>query len=85
MDPLARLAARAALDPTFLGYSLAAYQRRRGLSDAALAAELGLAVETLTHLRLCGAVRAGSVAADVAAVAAKYGADPKALAVAAMG
>jgi hypothetical protein len=41
--PLESAAARACRDPFFLGWALAAYQKRRGLDDAALAAELGLA------------------------------------------
>jgi hypothetical protein len=38
-DDLRRLAERACAYPWFLGYVLAAYQRRRGLDDAALARE----------------------------------------------
>jgi hypothetical protein len=38
-DDLRRLAERACADPWFFGWALAAYQRRHGLDDAALARE----------------------------------------------
>jgi len=54
MNPsLTHLAQRVADAPDFLAYALAEYARSERLEDTALAARLGCAVETLTHLRLC--------------------------------
>jgi hypothetical protein len=47
------LAPRCAADPFLLASALAAYQRRHGLDDAALAEVLGCPLSVLTHLRLC--------------------------------
>jgi hypothetical protein len=48
--PLEAAAARASRAPFFLGRALAFHQRRHGLDDAALAAELGLAPPLATPL-----------------------------------
>ena len=56
-DPLKRLAARAASDPSFLASLLAEYARSEGRDDAGLARELGCPEETLTGVRLCRAPR----------------------------
>lgn len=77
---LARLAARASFDSTFLGHSLGVYQVLHGLTDAALAERLGCEVATLANVRLCGAVRAEHFAEDVRAIAGKFGVRADALA-----
>jgi hypothetical protein len=53
-DLLEALAARAPSDPWFLGFALAAYQKRHALTDAELAWEPGCNdAAVLTLLRLC--------------------------------
>jgi hypothetical protein len=53
-DSLEARAARACADPWCLGWVLAAYQRWHGLTDEALARELGCNdVAVLSLLRLC--------------------------------
>jgi hypothetical protein len=84
-DPnaLGALAARCASDPFFLASALAAYQQRRGLDDAALAAVLGSTPAVLTQIRLCrrpGAAAPGlTPEGDVAAIARRFGIDSTAL------
>jgi hypothetical protein len=81
-DRLADLAARAAGDPFFLGFTLAEYARAEGLADDRLAAHLRCPVESLTMLRLCRAPRPDpdGFRADVERVAERFGADPAKLA-----
>jgi hypothetical protein len=77
---LDRLAARAAADPYFLAAALHAYQKRHGLSDLALAAELHCDPSMLTSVRLCRAPRPGwKFAGDVAEVCVRFGCDAGAL------
>jgi hypothetical protein len=83
-DPgaLSRLADRAAADPFFLGWALAAYQRRHGLDDAALAVLLGCAPAALASVRLCrrpGASADRSADEDLADITRAFGIDPEAL------
>jgi hypothetical protein len=73
MSPLARLASRASAQPSFLGFVLAAYQRRNGFTDAILADLLGCTVETLANVRLCWLPRVDHFAADCRSVAEKFG------------
>lgn len=84
--PLARLAEKASADDFFLGRRLAAFAAREQLSEEALAARLGCAVEALAQVRLCRAPRVDTSAAfraDVAAIAGKFGLNFPALAEAA--
>jgi hypothetical protein len=82
-DYLRRLAERACRDPWFFGWALAAYQRRHGLDDAALAAELGCVPDVLVLLRLCR--RPGtddsprSLQGDIEEIARRFAVDPAAL------
>lgn len=79
---LARLAARAASDPTSLAYAIARSQRERDQSDESLAAELRCDLRTLTRIRLC-ALPVGEparVAEGIREVAEKLGCDTVALA-----
>lgn len=82
MSALEHLAARAAADPQFLGWALADYARTEELDDAGLAAAFGLAADQLPLLKLCRMPRAARFAADVAAVAKRFGLDATLLAVA---
>jgi hypothetical protein len=59
-----------------LGSALADYQARRGLSDAALAADLGMSLDDLDLLRLC---RRPASAADYAGITLRFGCDAAAL------
>jgi hypothetical protein len=75
---LDRLARRAVLDSSFLGHQLAAYAARHGLADAGLAEQIGVPVEQLANLRICGRIRIDSpehVAGDLRSVAEKFGCD----------
>jgi hypothetical protein len=83
--PLERLAQRAATDPFFLGYRLAAYAQLHDLNDAALAARLGCTPELLPTIRLCRAPRMDplSFREDVLCVAEKFGLNRQKLAEAA--
>ncbi|VTR93589.1 unnamed protein product [Gemmata massiliana] len=81
--PFELLAARASIDPFFLGFRLAEFAARESLNDAALAARLGCDVATLAHVRMCRAPRTESTAVfgeDVTCVATKFGLNVKALA-----
>jgi hypothetical protein len=72
--------ARLADDPLLLAHPLALYQRRHGLGDLALAAELHCDPSALTLLRVCWMPRAGErFGADVAAVCGRFGCDRAAL------
>ncbi len=50
---LAPLVARLGSDPAFMAHTLAAYQAREGLSDQALAEQMGATPEMITRLALC--------------------------------
>ncbi len=81
--PFELLAARASVDPFFLGFRLAEFAARESLDDAALAARLGCDVATLAHIRVCRAPRTESSAVfgeDVTCVATKFGLNVRALA-----
>jgi hypothetical protein len=80
-DPLDRLGARVAEDPFFLAAALHAYQRRHGLSDFALAAELHCDPSALAGLRLCRrpVPEGARFDADLADIAGKFGCDRAAL------
>ena len=77
-DALESLARRVMTDPFFLAAPLARYAETQQMDDAALAAHLGCAPETLTGLRLCRnpppePPRFGQ---DVERIAAHFGLDP---------
>jgi hypothetical protein len=80
-EPLAALAAKAAADPFFLGWTVNRFQEQNRLSDAALAALLGIDPSVLPSLRLCRRPGAagGAAAEDVRLIAARFGIDPAAL------
>jgi hypothetical protein len=77
------LAARTAGDPWFLGFALAAYQKRHALSDAALARALGCNdAAVLTVPRLCrrpGTAPGRMVDEDTAEIARRFALDLAAL------
>jgi hypothetical protein len=73
LPPLSRLAARAAADPAFLGWQLAAFARARGFDDTALAVYLECECAALDRARLCRPIRADHFRADVVEVATKFG------------
>lgn len=74
-DSVARLAARAGVDPFFLAFALAEYAEAEGLDEAALAAALGTTPAVLPHVRLCRAPRADAdgFREDVTRIAGKFG------------
>ena len=53
-DPLDLMADRARHEPLFFGYLLERYAQSQALDDAALAARLGITLQTLRLLRLAG-------------------------------
>src|SRR6266516_2521566 len=81
-DPLDTLAARAAGEPFFLAWLLAAYADSEGLDDAGLAAVLGCPVQELAMLRLCRAPRPEPREGweDITCIADRFGLDPQRLA-----
>jgi hypothetical protein len=90
-DDLRRLAERASADPWFLGFVLSAYQRRQGLDDAALAAELGAHdTAVVVALRLCrrpgtdehdaNAQPGRTLEGDIEEIARRFAVNPAALA-----
>ena len=84
-ESVARLANRVAVDPFFLAFALAEYATAEKLDEAGLAAALGTTPEALPHVRLCRAPRTDPAGfrEDVERVAAKFGLNRDALAVAA--
>jgi hypothetical protein len=80
-DYLGELAARVAVNPYFLAPALHAYQRRHGLSDLALAAELHCDPSALPYLRLCRrpVPEGGRYEVDVWVIAGRFGCDEGAL------
>jgi hypothetical protein len=81
-DPLEALAARAATEPFFLAWVLAAYAASEDLDDAGLAAALGCPAGELAMLRLCRTPRTepGAFWEDICAIAERFGIDPQRLA-----
>lgn len=80
-DPLRSAALRlTAATPAFLGYWLARHREYEKLSEHALLGRLRVKHSRLPLLALCSAPRPDHFADDVRAVAAKFGADPAALA-----
>ena len=84
-EDLRRLANRASSDPWFLGWALAAYQRRHGLDDVALAEELSANdTAVVVALRLCR--RPGTAQPDrtteedIEEIARRFAVDPAVLA-----
>ncbi len=80
---LTHLAARASQRASFLGFQLAIYARLHTLTDDQLAERLSIAVERLANLRLCGRIRVEvpeTCAADVRAIADKFGCNAAVLA-----
>jgi hypothetical protein len=80
-DSLGDLTAHLAGNPYFLGWALAAYQRRHRLTDLDVAAALHGDPSALTALRLCQRpVPEGErFEEDVAALAGRFGCDRAAL------
>jgi hypothetical protein len=80
-ERLNRAALRAtAADPGRVGHWLVRFRYAEGLTDDALAAELGTDARGLALLAVCCTPRPASFAQDVAAAAAVAKADPAALA-----
>ncbi|TXI11662.1 MAG: hypothetical protein E6Q76_02195 [Rhizobium sp.] len=69
---LDRFAARASSDPAYFGYHLRDYATAHCLTNAALAAWLGVAPDVLTRIRICGTPRDR---ADCEEIAGKLGGD----------
>jgi hypothetical protein len=83
MNPyVTHLAERVADAPDFLSFALAEFARSERLDDPALAARLGCAVETLTHLRLCLMPRAQAPLfwQDVERISQRFSVSPEVLA-----
>jgi hypothetical protein len=81
-DPLEALAARAAEEPFFLGWILAAYAYSEELNDAGLAAAVGCAGQELAMLRLCRAPGTDpqDFWDDITSIAERFALDPQRLA-----
>jgi hypothetical protein len=80
-EPLEALAARAADEPFFLAWLLAACAYSEGWNDASLAAALGCPREELVMLRLCRAPRTEPKEfwEDIASIAERFGLVPERL------
>ncbi|MBW0000058.1 MAG: hypothetical protein JO015_13235 [Verrucomicrobia bacterium] len=79
-DLMFRAARRARTRPPFMAWPLARFQEQQGWSGPQLAAYLGLPPDRLPRLALCLRPRADHRAEDVAAIAARVGCSPSALA-----
>ncbi len=83
-DELTRLLRRtvraAEASPVFLAAVFARYRAVEGLDDAEFACRLGVAVDRLDELAICRRPRPDRFRQDVSAIAARFGADPGALA-----
>src|SRR5437773_919886 len=81
-ESLKTLAERAAGEPFFLAWLLAAYAVSEGLDDAGLAATLGCPAQELSMLRLCRAPRtdAHEFWDDITSIAERFGLEPQRLA-----
>jgi hypothetical protein len=78
---LLTLAARRAQDwPAYVAWALAQVRARKGLSDDALAARLGIATVDLPRLALCLRPRPAHWAEDLAQIATRFGLAPEPLA-----
>jgi hypothetical protein len=73
MSALEHIATRCPIEPTFLAYALAAYQRRHDLTDELLANVLDCKHDILTRLRLCGISRTRCFAEDCRLIAERFG------------
>jgi hypothetical protein len=62
-------ARRCMTSPAFLGHTLAAYRDRHGLTDEALAAQLGVTLADYWSLCACGPVRPQHATADLNEIA----------------
>lgn len=82
-DRLAAFARRVQGDRFFLGSALSVFARSERLDEYGLARQLSCPVETLVLLRLCRRPTGDTAAfrADIATIAARFGADAAALAV----
>lgn len=79
--PLEDLARRAEADAFFLACPLQWFARSESLTNEQLAKFLGCTLETLVKVRLCGtpATEQPAFGRDVAAIAAKFGLNERAL------
>jgi hypothetical protein len=79
--PLEELARRAEADEFFLACPLRWFARSQSFTDQQLAEFLGCSRETLVKVRLCGtpATEQPAFGRDVAAIAAKFGLNERAL------
>jgi len=76
---MAHAARRAQNKPAYVAFALSRYQTRHGLTDEALAEQLGYDSLTLPHLSLCLAPRKDHWSEDLAQIAAALGLDPQIL------
>jgi transcriptional regulator with XRE-family HTH domain len=70
-ESLVAMAERARCEPVFFGHRLERYAQAHRLEDDALAERLGVSLETLTDLRLCGSPH---TAEDLATLHREFGA-----------
>ena len=77
---LTEAARRAREQPAYVAWALARVQAREGLSDAALAARLGIATVDLPRLALCLRPRPEHWAEDLAQIATRFSLAPESLA-----
>lgn len=75
-----RLAARLEDDPSTLAWVFARYRTFEGVDEAGLAAYFAVNPDTVPHIALCGRPREGLFPEDIAAVAERFGIDPRLLA-----
>jgi hypothetical protein len=80
MSIIERFARRCMTSPAFLGFALATYRDRHGLTDELLAAELGCTLADYWSLCACGPVRREHVTADLREIAPTVRRDVVALA-----
>jgi hypothetical protein len=78
---LTHAAKRAKDKPAYVAWALSRYQARHGLTDEALAEQLGCDSLTLPRLALCLAPRQDHRAEDLAQIAGRLGFDPQTLSV----
>jgi hypothetical protein len=81
-ESVARLADRAAADPYFLAFALAAYAAAQKLDEGQLAGALGTTPDVLPHVRLCPTPRVDpdGFRADIERIAGRFGLDRAVLA-----
>lgn len=68
-----RIASKAKLNDGFLGYQLAQYAARHGLTDELLMEELDVSLSAFSRLCVCGKVRAENFDEDVQHIAKHIG------------